>query len=238
MIYFFHGDDLKKRREAVSLLLLGEVTKMNDLDFEQNKIEEFIKLGNDLFGQKNILILENVLEKKENLDFFLGKIEVMKEAQTVFIFLERNLENLNKKAITLFEKNSIEFKGFLLPQNEKNIFNIFTIADFFGQRDKKNLWLNLQKGIVSGLSSEEIFNILNWQVKNMLLVKEEKNETEGIKNTNLKPFVYKKASNFAKNFTLEELKKISADFVDFYHQARRGEVDFETGLERLLFSCI
>jgi hypothetical protein len=56
------------------------------------------------------------------------------------------------------------------------------------------------------------------------------------KESGLNPFVYSKAKNYAKNFTLPELKKISSQLVKMYHQAHRGEVNFEMALEKFFLS--
>ena len=87
-----------------------------------------------------------------------------------------------------------------------------------------------------GVSSEEVFWKVWWQMKNLILVK--KLHQAGVQNiekkSGLHPFVVKKTLNSAKNFTETELHEISFDLVRLYHESRRGLQDFPIGLEKIL----
>jgi hypothetical protein len=89
-----------------------------------------------------------------------------------------------------------------------------------------------QQAVRHDVVPEELHGILFWQVKSMLLATLSKDAKE----SGLNPFVYSKAKNYAKNFTLDELKKISSQLVAIYHQAHRGEVDFDLALEKFFLS--
>ncbi|OHA89581.1 MAG: hypothetical protein A3C70_02390 [Candidatus Zambryskibacteria bacterium RIFCSPHIGHO2_02_FULL_43_14] len=109
-------------------------------------------------------------------------------------------------------------------------FNIFALTDALGERKKKETWILYQKALSAGLSAEEIFFKIVWQVKSMLIAARTKNVEE----TDMKPFPYSKAKSFLKNFKLEELEKFSENLVIGYHQARRGEREIETLVEKIL----
>lgn len=109
-------------------------------------------------------------------------------------------------------------------------FNIFALTDALGARNKKEAWTTYQKALAAGLSAEEIFFKIFWQVKSMLLASKTKNVSE----TDMKAFPYSRAKSFLKNFKPGELEKLSEDLVIGYHQARRGEGEMETLVEKII----
>jgi len=109
-------------------------------------------------------------------------------------------------------------------------FNIFGLTDALGARDKKHAWILYQKALSAGLSAEEVFFKLFWQVKSMLIA----SRTKSVSETDMKPFPYSKAKSFLKNFKSGELEKLSENLVTGYYQARRGEGEIETLVEKML----
>ena len=80
-----------------------------------------------------------------------------------------------------------------------------------GKRDKKGAWAEYQKVLKEGLVPEEIHGILFWQIKTMLLASSSKSSVEA----DLNPFVFKKAKEFSKNYSEDELKKCLHDSFPF-----------------------
>lgn len=118
-----------------------------------------------------------------------------------------------------------------LPLDKKGKeFNIFTLTDALGARNKKEAWVLYQKALLAGVSAEEIFFKLFWQVKSLLTA----SRVKSIEETEMKPFTYNKAKGYLKNFKQEELEKLSEDLVSGYILARRGEAEIETLIEKLL----
>ena len=109
-------------------------------------------------------------------------------------------------------------------------FNIFTLTDALGARDKKQAWILYQKALLAGVSPEEIFFKLFWQVKSMLTV----SKVKDIRETDMKPFTFNKSKSFLKNFKDGELEKLSESLVTGFILARRGEGEIETLIEKLL----
>lgn len=109
-------------------------------------------------------------------------------------------------------------------------FNVFTLTDAFGARKKKEAWILYQKALSAGLSAEEIFFKLFWQVKSMIIAL----KTESISETDMKAFPYNKAKSFLKNFKPDELEKLSEDLVIGYHKARSGQGEISTLVEKIL----
>jgi hypothetical protein len=127
------------------------------------------------------------------------------------------MEDVGEK--TLFDKKGREF-------------NIFTLTDAVGARQKKQAWIIYRKALSVGISAEELFYKLVWQVKSMLIASKTKNAGE----TDMKTFPYNKAKSFLKNFRSGELEALSEKLVVGYYLARRGEGEIETLIEKLLLN--
>lgn len=124
----------------------------------------------------------------------------------------------------------VELENKPLPNKRGKEFNIFTLTDALGARKKREAWVLYQKALASGLSPEEIFFKLVWQIKTMLVAGKTRNAEEADMNA----FPYNKAKSFLKNFKEGELEKLSEALVIGYHEARRGKEDMETFVEKIL----
>ena len=111
-------------------------------------------------------------------------------------------------------------------------FNIFSFTDAFGMRDKKQAWILYQKALAAGLAPEEVFWKVVWQVKTLLVAERTKSAEEA----DMKPYPYSKAKQALKNWKERELEKLSESLVVGYHEARRGEGEIETLVERIILS--
>ena len=111
-------------------------------------------------------------------------------------------------------------------------FNIFSLTDAFGSRKKKDAWVIYQKALIAGLSPEEIFYKIVWQVKSMLIA----SKTKSVQETDMKPYSYTKSKSFLKNFAPGELEKLSEKLVVGYIEARRGKGQIETLLEKIILT--
>jgi hypothetical protein len=129
-------------------------------------------------------------------------------------------------------KPEAEETDFLTPlKKEWNAgFNIFSLTDAIGERDKRHAWTLYQKALFSGMVAEEIFWKVTWIVRSMFLAA----NTNDYSETDMKEFPYKKAKGYAKNFKAGELEQLSEDLVVGYHNARRGEGEIETLLEKII----
>lgn len=223
MLYIFSGKDFKKRQEKLNSFL--QKHKNNVLSFDEIgfSIENFVSLlrNQDIFGDSPIYLFEDVLSGFKNEIFsFLKEIN---DSEKIFIFNEQEIDKILIEKINKISKNVYLFDS---ADGKKEKFNIFSITDSFGERDKKKTWILLQKAIQNNVSSEEIVNILIWQVKNLLITK----ESGDIKKTGLSPFVFKKSKKYSENFKLEELADYSRKLVSFFHENHLG-LDINQNLE-------
>lgn len=120
----------------------------------------------------------------------------------------------------------------------KEKYNPFQICDAVASRDRKTSWILLQKALLNGVPAEEVFWKIWWQVKTLLLVKflAGANVKNIEKESGLKSYPAQKALAAIRNFSSSELNQLSWNLVDLYHKIRKGQAEFEIGLEKILIS--
>lgn len=237
MLYFFYGNDKDVAREKASALTQSLLKKKPDAElfrvdaenFNEAKLQE-LSAGQGLFNNSYLVEVVSLFENKEAKEIFLNRLDEVGASPNVFVMVEEGVDKKALLAITdvaekvqLFE--STEKKG-------KPDFNIFSLTDAFGKRDKKNLWVLFQKAVAGGAVPEEIHGILFWQLKSMLVASTAKTAGEA----GVAPFTFSKSKSFLKNYTEDELKTLSGTFVRMYHDAHRGIHNFDIALERLILS--
>jgi len=241
MIYFVHGDNLKEGREKAKSLVdslrakkpNASFVKMDDENFSLEKIEELAFGGQGLFESKCLVFFNYVFQNKEAKDFILNNLKEFSASDNVFVILEGKID---KKTSDKIAKKAFGVKEFVEKNKvkSKEPFNLFSITDAFGRRDKKNAWILFQKSIIAGISPEEIHGIIFWQLKNMIIA--QSSSIKDAEKAGVKPFVFNKSLMLSKNFSEEELKRLSSKMVSFYHRARMGDGDFQISLEKFILS--
>lgn len=237
MLYFFYGTDTDKAREKANALIKGLQKKKPDAEVfrlaaegvREAELDELIH-GQGLFNKSHIVYGLRLFENDELKELFLKRLEDIGQSPNIFVLVEGKVDKKTLLAIAdvaekvqLFEKKE---------EKKKAGFNIFSLTDAFGRRDKKHLWVLFQRAVASGAVPEEIHGILFWQLKSMFLASGAKTAGEA----GVAPFVFTKSKNFLKNYSVEELRKLSAKLVSLYHDSHRGLHDFEIALERFVLA--
>lgn len=252
MIYLLHGSDSEKSRAKLRELIAGLLKKKPDAshlkiteeNFDPARLDELAG-GLGLFESKVIVELDHILTsdvksagrdtgRAEMIEMILDHLPAFAESDNIFVFLEGEL---NKAVLKKFEKSAEKIQEFSLKKfdrpngpTERQDFNIFSLTDAFGRRDRKQLWVLYNKAKMKNISGEEIHGILFWQLKSVILAGSARTPVEA----GLKPFVYQKSLGFVRNFQPGELEKTSARLVSLYHDARRGITDLDTALEQFI----
>ncbi|WKZ26286.1 MAG: hypothetical protein QY304_02745 [Candidatus Paceibacterota bacterium] len=230
IIALFGNDYVKKNRRLADLIReFQEKTGSNSVlrfvqdNFSRSEIENLIK-GQGLFEKQIIAVFDQIFSVSEFRDLFLESVLGFSESPNVFVLLETEEE----KKLTEVLKGKAKIEKMDLP--EIRPFNLYSLSDAFGRRDRKKFWILFLKAQTAGFTPEEILGVLFWQVKNILIVLDSKNEAE----SGLKSFPYKKAKEFSKNFSAEDLKKLSSGLNSLYHEAHLGKIDFLSSLEKFI----
>jgi len=215
MIYFFYGTNTDLAREKTHKCLDFLLAKRPDAsvlhvsadNFDEKVVREYIE-GQGLFESKHIIFFDYVLENELAKEYLLGNIKHMKEAEHAIVVLEGKLDKKTATSIKKYTEKAEEFED-KSPIKKAKDFDVFSLTSALGDRDKKNMWVLLQKGFLSGKTAEELSGIIFWQIKTMIIAKSAGSATEA----GLKPFVFNKSRGYANNFSDEELKVLSADII-------------------------
>lgn len=236
MIYLLHGTDTTKLRKKSRELLDNMFAKkpnasfvrIDTENFEESRIEEFVG-SQGLFENKYIIVFDNLFADKDIAEILLKNIKEISESQNIFIFLEGKF---NKAELSKFEKYAEKIQKFELGGEASKLekFNMFSLTDALGRRDRKQLWVLYQKAKLNNISDEEIHGILFWQVKTMLLA----GSASSAESAGLKEFVFRKSTGFLKNYTEKEVKKLAFSLTALYHDTRRGIHEIDNALERFI----
>lgn len=236
MIHLVYGIDRPRIKKRVGEILksFSEVFWITADQFSESKIDE-LSGARGLFVSKYAVVCDGLFENKNSAVYFPDKLKEISESPNLFVFMEGGLE---KKELDLFKKfaEKVEELGVAPKEGKKpDLFNLFLLCDALGERNKKNLWILYNKALSAGVEADQIFWKLAWQVKNLLLAKKaEGGKTELIEKLKMSPFVADKAVRYAKGWTEAELTGLYRDLLDTYHNARRGVVDMETAIEKLI----
>ncbi len=233
MLYVFYGTDDEKVRRKTHELADGLLKKRPDaslfwLDEETATPEALTELvrSRGLFALKYIVILDHVRRNKDTAALLLDHLADMAASEHIFVLTEESLDAKLKKIV---EKHATQTQVYDRNEHkEKERFNNFALADAFGMRSRKELWVLLMKAFRAGVSAEELHGVLFWQAKSMVLATEAASAEEA----GLKPFVYSKSKRFAQKYSPAELRANLMTLVELYHDARWGKHELPVALEQ------
>lgn len=246
MLNIIYGKDRESGRERFRALLNQQILNQqvsrpgrrplgaevrHVLEGEINK--EFFDMAvssQGLFGEKTLFIFDCVLDKKNEQETLLFYAKDLSSSSNIFLIFEPLLES--SIADSLKEEEALIEEYALGKTSTRNDFNIFSLGDALGQRNKKELWVLYQEALRADLSAEEICGTLFWMVKNLALMKNAKLGND----RGMSPFVAKKTRAFTKNYTEEEIAKLSQALTVAYHEAHRGGEPMEIALERFILA--
>ncbi len=236
MYYFLYGTDTHKAREKLHSLLdlakkkrpEAEVFKINSENWGEGQFDELL-ISMGLFEQKYTVVLDNVFENKDAKDYIIEKLEDLKKSDQIFLFLEGKLDSVSLKKIEKFSEKTQEFEKKI---EDKKEINVFGINNYLLNKDKKGLWISYLDLLNQKIAPEEIHGIIFWQVKSMIIANKSKTQSD----SGLSPFVYKNSIRGAKNYSSEELQKISGDLINITHRVRAGEGDLGIMLENWILT--
>ncbi len=237
MIYLIYGNDrakgLRRFQELRKKLSEGgvNVVTVPEGGVSGETLDESAS-ARGLFGETTLFILDSILEKKVEQEIVTSHTEELAHSLNYFLIFEPTFAKEFTTEVVLRTKESFEYV--LAKVDTRPAFNIFSLGDALGNRNKKDLWVLYQQAVFSGLESEEICGTLLWSVKNMALMKSVRSGDDA----GLNPFVAKKSRGFAMKYTTEEIAKLSSALVRAYHEAHRGGEPMSISLERFILGNI
>ncbi len=237
MLYLFFGEHAEEKKNARDKVFaegsFSGIFSFSADDWQPGKITE-LAASNALFGGSLFVTLENVLGNKDTRSAVLERLTELAASPNTFVFLEPKALKEITDAFKVAKATIQEFKATPAAWPAKDAFNSFALTDAVGARNKKESWVLLTRAFMAGKSPEEISGLVFWQLKSMLLVKGGGTAVS----LGMKPFVYSKAASFAQKWTKEELVSATSMLVSQTHASRRGEIESEAALEKLILEYI
>jgi DNA polymerase-3 subunit delta len=252
-------DDL--RNEMLGISMFKEKKLIVVLDpFSNNKLkEDLIEKGEAFVSSDNVLLLveQSKVLKKDKLLTFLeknGKIQefelltgvklknwIKKEVEEkggsineatldkLIEYVGSDLWRLENEIVKLVNySKDISAKSIDLLVRPNYEVNIFDTIDAIAVKDKKKAINLIKNHIEKGESAIYILAMIASQIRNILSVK------SGGQPAGMHPFVFRKSSSQARNFSLEELKDIYARITELDSEIKVGKVGQEAALEILI----
>lgn len=121
-----------------------------------------------------------------------------------------------------------DLKKIVVPDLELNIFDAI---DALAQKDKKKAINLFKEHLDQGAEVPYLFSMVAWQIKNIIIAKAAGNSFGG---TGLSPYVLRKSTSQAKNFSSEDLKRIYQKIVDLDAALKVGKILPEAALDLLV----
>lgn len=214
-------EELAKKYKEERLVVEGEVS---------DGFLDTIASSQGLFGDATLFVFDSVFDKKDEQEMLLAHANDLISSPNYFFILEPALE---KKIADELKDAGVDIEECVGKKADtRPDFNIFSLGDSLGARNKKELWVLYQEALGNGLSGEEISGTLFWAVKNIALMKNAKSGDD----CGLSPFVAKKSRGFATKYSEEEIIGLSRSLVTMYHEAHRGGEPMEIAIERFILN--
>lgn len=237
MLYIYYGSDSHKARaklQSTTAALLkkhpeAHYVRITAENFADHNLEELTQ-SQALFKQEYIVVFDTVCGVDEHQGTLLSWLKELAAAPHAFFVLEEKVLSSAKKK---FEKHANKFQEFDAGASKKQeTFNTFALSDAFGARDKKHLWVLLQKATMRGVAPEELHGILFWITKSMVIALRSKDAKEA----GMKPFVFNKARRFAQNYSDAELEQHMRTLSTLPQYTRRRYTPLEISLETFVLA--
>jgi len=234
MLYLIYGDRHEEVRTKASELRAAlhkkrpdaELFKLDEQGVTPDRLQE-LAAGQGLFERKYIVQFDRVMEDANARATILDAAGQLGTSENVFLVVDGPLD---KKTLNALTQHAQEVYAFEQKRKKQEEFNIFSLTDALGARDKKTLWVEFWKARRAFMEAENIHGVLHWQVKSMLLARARDSAEE----VGMKAFPFKKAKEFAGNYSDDELTDLSRRLMTAYHEARRGNGELADNLERVI----
>ncbi len=231
MLYVFTGGDAvavrARARECIDAraVLGARVERLGAEECTPDALRERAN-SQSLFGadgERDTIVLDAPSERADALAAVLTCAQEIADSPHTFVLIDTALPAASAREL---KKVAAEYHE--IRSAAKKEFNIFSLADALARRDRKSLWVLLQRARAAGCASEEIVGTLFWQMKTMRLA----TLTASTDEADLKPFVYEKAKRGARNYGKDELAALSRGLITLYHDGHLGRTDMDLALER------
>jgi len=229
-------EEAERWNESEDIILLYEEDKIRKNDV----LLKFIKKNAEM---ERFQPLEGK-ELKEWANKEFNKYEVKIRSKALSVLLDFVGDDLWKLSNEIQKLANYKKGGEVKVEDVKNMVrpdletDIFKTVDAFALKNKNKALGLIQEHLDQGDSPLYILHMINYQLRNLLTVKQLKQQgktsSQIKKKTDLHPYVVKKTLGQSNNFTLEEIKKIYHRLFEVDLNIKTGKIDKEEGLKELI----
>ncbi len=252
--------DFKNEIEVLSIFREKKLVVLKDAFSDKNFQEQFLKQGEKFINSEDVILIyeKKEIDQKSSFFKFLKKnsrfqeftpLESQKlknwaakefrkyQAQIdsrvldyLIGFIGNNLWQMSneiKKLVNYKNKELIKVKDVELLVRPKIEADIFKTIDAIALRNKKQALELLHKHLEKGDAPLYLLAMIHFQLRNLLTIK------SGAR-LRAHPYVIKKTTQQARNFSLDELKKIYQKIFQADLNIKTGKIEPETALDLLI----
>ncbi len=232
MLYVFHGADTRTVADRAHRLV-AELREKHPgaqlFTFEgpldsAGALDELVE-ARGLFVERHVVVIREPFADAASRDLTLARLERFAASDHLFVLTEGKVlvaekRELERHATTIEECGG----GGRKPQD----FNVFALADALAVRDRRGLWVAYRAARRAGVEPENLCGTLHWALRSLLAAQHAPCATDA----GMKDFTYGKFRRQARVFTRDELVSYARALIALYHDAHRGTLDLDVGLER------
>ena len=168
MYYFFTGTDtdtVRRKLNAAAEKAAGKNRIVRITDAHTLAELDAALQGPGLFGEKRVIVLDNVTQSDALRDRLLGSLSRLAENDEKFFVLESDVDAATRKII---EKQAERTERLDAGKKAKDN-SIFGLANALQRGQKKELWVGYQRELTKGSAPEAIHGTLFWAAKQAIL---------------------------------------------------------------------
>ncbi len=228
MITVFYGTDTLTIRQAAR----DRLATLVDQGYQMEQFSDDVPTTADiarmvgsvsLFGAASVYLLDQPSDSEEFWEAILASVTDLLHSSNHLIIIERGLLAPAKKKLGI---PGVEMHE-CMATVAKSSFDPFLINDALLAKDKKSLWVLLQRARLQGIPVEETIGILWWQLKSLRLVA----MSASAAMAGMKSYPYDKTKRSLRNFKPGEVESLSRTLLRVYHDGRGGVKDIDNALE-------
>jgi DNA polymerase III delta subunit len=215
MLHLFTGTDrelVRKKLNAAVAKAAGKhgVVRISDANSRADLETSFEGAG--MFGEKRVVVLENVLANEEMHEILLAALPRLRDSEERFFIFEEKPDAATRRTLEKYAETSERFD--ISNRSRERGNTIFALANALKRGDKKALWVAYQRELAGGNEPEAIHGVLFWGAKQMFL------------------------STRVDNAEHRRSARLIAELAELPHASRRRGVEIEYALERFLLSGV
>jgi DNA polymerase-3 subunit delta len=222
--------EIKKFANSKEIILFYEEEDLKDNFFEKIKKNSKWQNFQILEGEKLKLWVKKEIKR------FGAEIEE-NALKRLIEFVDSDLwrmENEIKKLVSFSQEKKIKLKDIETLVSPEIETDIFKTIDAIGQKNKVLALKLVHKHLEKGDSPLYLLSMINYQLKNIILVKDLIERRRPLIEAGLYPFLLQKTIYQARKFSFQEIKKIYQKIFEMDLKIKSGQINPELALDLLV----